>query len=216
MEEKKKPRKRTSGLIRDKERTMQKMIDAVKIVLLKDGYAGLSATAVAKEAGVDKRLVWTYFGSLDNLVDKYISQRDKLKLSNQITTKKLLDTHEKTNQENLKDLISDRLKSLLEDPELQRITQWQINENKEFLDKISHEREKVTKQVLENLEINVDANKDELKAKVALIIGGMQYLTLYSATNNSSFCGLNIFNANDLDLIKETIDNMIRTSFKNN
>ena len=73
---KRKPRKPSQGPLRDKERTMARMVASVGKVIQKKGYAGLTAPNIALAAGVNKQLVWTYFGGIDNLVEEYIMQRD--------------------------------------------------------------------------------------------------------------------------------------------
>lgn len=42
----------------------------------KERAGNQQAAVIARECGVNKQLVWTYFGGLDNLVEEYIRQRD--------------------------------------------------------------------------------------------------------------------------------------------
>ena len=66
MDNKPNERKRTSGAIRDKDRTKNKMIQAVGKVLLKKGYTGLNASTIAKEAfGMD---VFWWLGSVSGRI----------------------------------------------------------------------------------------------------------------------------------------------------
>jgi AcrR family transcriptional regulator len=51
-----------------KARTKEKLIKAVGKVLSKEGFSGLGINKVAKAAGVDKVLVYRYFGGLPQLV----------------------------------------------------------------------------------------------------------------------------------------------------
>ncbi len=54
-----------------KEQTKQKLIQAVGQVLEADGFKGLGVNKVARSAGVDKVLVYRYFGGLPNLIKEY-------------------------------------------------------------------------------------------------------------------------------------------------
>ena len=69
-------RKRYQGEINDKERSKQKLIKAVGIVLKNKGYIGLTATNIAKAAGLSRRLITMYFGSVDELVETYVRNKD--------------------------------------------------------------------------------------------------------------------------------------------
>jgi len=59
------PRKR-----RDREATREKILAAARTLLEREGLRAFGVNAVAREAGVDKQLVYRYFGSLDGLVDR--------------------------------------------------------------------------------------------------------------------------------------------------
>lgn len=54
---------------RDREATARRIVEAAKTVLARDGAAGVGVNAVAREAGVDKQLIYRYFGGLDGLVE---------------------------------------------------------------------------------------------------------------------------------------------------
>ena len=69
-------RKTYQGEKNDKSRTMTKLIQAVGAVLEKKGYTGLSIANIASTAGVDRKLISVYFGSVDNLIETYIKGKD--------------------------------------------------------------------------------------------------------------------------------------------
>lgn len=66
-------RQRSKGreLERDRKRTEYKIIQAVGTVLAEEGFAKLGVNKVARAAGVDKVLIYRYFGGLDRLIDRY-------------------------------------------------------------------------------------------------------------------------------------------------
>ena len=53
---------------RDRAATEARILAAVGEVLARDGFAGIGVNAVAKEAGVDKVLIYRYFGGLPELL----------------------------------------------------------------------------------------------------------------------------------------------------
>lgn len=58
-------------LERDRKRTEHKIIQAVGIVLAEQGFAKLGVNVVARAAGVDKVLIYRYFGGLESLIERY-------------------------------------------------------------------------------------------------------------------------------------------------
>lgn len=53
--------------LRDREATRARLIEAVGTLLAREGFTGLGVNAVAREAGVDKVLIYRYFGGISEL-----------------------------------------------------------------------------------------------------------------------------------------------------
>src|SRR5690606_36089768 len=52
---------------RDREKTGKAILDAVSRLILRDGLSGVGINALAREAGVDKVLIYRYYGDLDGV-----------------------------------------------------------------------------------------------------------------------------------------------------
>ena len=215
MDNKPNERKRTSGAIRDKDRTKNKMIQAVGKVLLKKGYTGLNASTIAKEAEVDKRLVWTYFGGLDPLVEEYISRRDFWKFTATDSINDLLGTNNGIKKEQVSDLLKSQFEALLYDNVLQRIIHWELSESKSFLRNISDQREAIGEELFKHIAHQFNNETKQIRAITALLIGGIYYLALHGKVNGSLFCGLDINKEEDKLLINKTIEEIIAFAFGN-
>ncbi|MEO0367824.1 MAG: TetR/AcrR family transcriptional regulator [Pseudomonadota bacterium] len=61
---------------KNRAKTQAKLISAVGEVLAEQGFAGLGVNAVAKHAGVDKVLIYRYFGNFDDLCLAYARSQD--------------------------------------------------------------------------------------------------------------------------------------------
>ena len=55
-------------MTRDRERTKARIIDAVSGLLTRSGFRAVGVNAVAEAAGVDKVLIYRYFGGLAGLL----------------------------------------------------------------------------------------------------------------------------------------------------
>jgi AcrR family transcriptional regulator len=53
---------------RDRAATEERILTAVGEVLARDGFAAIGVNAIARQAGVDKVLIYRYFGGLPELL----------------------------------------------------------------------------------------------------------------------------------------------------
>lgn len=58
----------TTPPTRNRAETEARIISAVRTILARDGFPALNISAVAAEAGVDKVLIYRYFGKIDDLL----------------------------------------------------------------------------------------------------------------------------------------------------
>lgn len=70
------PKKPTPPAPRDREATRARLIDAVGALLARRGFTALGVNAVARAAGVDKVLIYRYFGGLPGLMAAYAREGD--------------------------------------------------------------------------------------------------------------------------------------------
>ena len=54
--------------VRDRQATEERILATVGQVLARDGFAGIGVNAIAREAGIDKVLIYRYFGGLPKLL----------------------------------------------------------------------------------------------------------------------------------------------------
>lgn len=65
-----------ASALRDSDATRKKLIDAVGRVLAKSGFRAVGVNAVARAAGVDKVLIYRYFGGLPGLITAFGQESD--------------------------------------------------------------------------------------------------------------------------------------------
>lgn len=204
-----KVRKVSSGPIRDKARTMSKMVAAVGKVLQKKGYTGLTAPNIAKAAGVDKKLVWTYFGGIDNLVEEYINQKDFYKSTAKPDIDYLLQDPDKLTQNHINQLLQNQFETLLTNRALQRIIHWEVGESNEILRKIADKREEIGEELFSKTSPYFEHSSVDIRARLALVISGIYYLTLHAKNNGSKFCGIDINTEEGKQRISDAIQELV-------
>ncbi len=211
---KEKKRKRTSGPIRDKSRTKAKLINAVGTVLQKKGYSNLNAANIARVAGVDKKLVWTYFGSVDNLIEEYIELRAfwRLNIPNS-TISKITENSRKKKREDVTLLLFDYFDIFSKDIALQKIIHWEMGESKKILRKIADKREMTGEHLFSLIDKQFENSETDIRATIALLLGGIYYLNLHADVNGSKVCGLDINEKDDKERVLKAIERIIGRCF---
>ena len=205
-----KTRKVTSGPVREKARTINKIINAVGKVLKKHGYPGLTIANIAAEAKVDRKLIYTYFDSLDSLIEQYIEKRDYWKTKAKSTISTLLN-QESINHEEMHSLLFGQFNSVFKDEILQRIIQWELSEDKEILRKLADSREEIGEELIQKYSKHQNPEVDT-RAILALQTAGLYYLAMHARTNGSTFCGLDLNKEEDQKRISNTLDDILRKS----
>jgi AcrR family transcriptional regulator len=67
---------RTSSRARDSDATQERLLEAVGRLLARRGFLGLGVNAIAREARVDKVLIYRYFGGLPELLEAFAERGD--------------------------------------------------------------------------------------------------------------------------------------------
>jgi AcrR family transcriptional regulator len=198
------------GEIRNKEKTKQKLLNAVGKLLKTKGHAAVKVNAVASASGVNKRLIYEYFGGLDGLIDEYIKQQDYWKT--------LKDTHIIDEADNGKQFIIDMLNgqfdALRGNKALQKMIVWELSEGRKSLKANAMEREEYGNQIFsEVMDVYFGKNAERFRAIMALLISGIYYLNIHTGVNGSTFCGLDLKSDNGRDEIKNAIDFVIGQAY---
>lgn len=67
---------KSSKITKNREQTEAKLVTAMAEVLAEKGFGKLGVNAVAKQAGVDKVLIYRYFNGLDGLMERYANSSE--------------------------------------------------------------------------------------------------------------------------------------------
>lgn len=61
---------------RNREATKQTLVESVGAIIARDGFGSIGVNSIAREAGVDKVLIYRYFGGLQELLTAYSEQAE--------------------------------------------------------------------------------------------------------------------------------------------
>jgi len=200
------PRKIVQGPIRDKEKTKQKLLNAVGKIIKTKGYSGLMVSKIAAVAGFDKKLIYEYFGSTDKLIDEYIRSQDYWSQSGQSSDMDVSDG----GKEISKMTLLNQFENLRKNKELQKIIVWELSESRPILKKLADQREEMGEVLFKDItDPHFGEKSDEFRAITALLAAGIYHLNLYTGHNGTTFCGLNLKAEEDRKKIENAIVDII-------
>lgn len=203
-----------SGPIRDKSRTKSQLIEAVGKVIEKKGYTALNGPNIAKEAGVHKKLIWTYFGSIDNLVEEFLQQRDFWRVAEKKVAQKFQNPAPDMGENEIYKLLESQFKTLLNDGLLRKIIHWELEGENETLRKIADQREAFGERIFKILDVEYADSDRDIRANLALQIAGIYYLTLHAKSNGSTFCGIDVNTKEGEERILRGLEDMLKFTFR--
>jgi AcrR family transcriptional regulator len=170
-------------MARDKEKTKMRIVEAVGRQLARDGFRGLGVNSIAKEAGVDKVLIYRYFGGLPELLTAYAKEGDywptSAELIGDLTTVKA---------ESVADwlvyILTKVQMAIRNRPITLEILRWEIVDHNELTHQFAEIRTRVAIECLTFINQQCPFSPElDILALSALILSGVIYITLRTDTN---------------------------------
>jgi AcrR family transcriptional regulator len=206
-------RKVVDGPIRNKEKTKQKLLNAVGKILATKGYSELKVSKIATVAGLDKKLIYSYFGSTDKLIDEYIKSQDFW--ANVDDQEIMTSGFSDGGQEITTNMILQQYETLAKNKEYQKVILWGISETRPSLRKLADDREAVGNPLLDQvIDPLFKEQSKEYRAILAMLVAGSYYLNLHFTVNGSTFCGLDFNKEEDAKILKDAIATIIDDQYK--
>lgn len=169
-----------NAVIRDRGQTQQVLIGAVGRVLAKDGFIGLGINAIAREARVDKVLIYRYFGGLPNLLKAYGQSGDFWPSVEEVlgpdeNTLRALPLAQRTAT-----IVMRLLDALRKRPQTIEILAWEAVQQNALTESLAEIREQWSREVITRMLPDSAKDEDDVLALASLLVGGFQYLLIRS------------------------------------
>jgi AcrR family transcriptional regulator len=198
------------GEINDKEKSKQKLINAVGSVLQEKGYAGLTATNIAKAAGLSRRLITMYFNSVDDLIEIFVRNKDYwTEASGNIT--KVVEENQGRNTKNIIDyLLQNQLDYFYNSSEMQKLILWEISAKTKIMYEVCDDRERLGEKIFDLADQEFNNTDVDLRAVSGLLVAGIYYMVLHAKSTSTLFCGIDINKPEGMQRIKKAITLMLQ------
>lgn len=165
---------------RDREATKGRLLAAVGTVLARDGFVALGVNAVAKEAGVDKVLLYRYFGGLAELVREWGGSGRFWPSVDELLGERPQEFHSLPAAERYARFFEHFIDGLRARPLTIEILAAEVVERNELAAILESERQAWGEQASRLLGGADFANRPELQGMTILLIAGVQYLVVRS------------------------------------
>lgn len=196
-------RKSAAGSIRNKERSKKKFLDAVGKILKTKGYAALKVNHIAAVAGVDKKMIYTYFGGIEGLIDEYILTQDYWSKAN---SDNVMLNFKDGGREFVKGMLTSQYDYVFKNKEAQKLLLWRLSESRKSLKKMTDIQEENGEFIFKYItDPNFGQNSEDFRSVMAIMVSGLYYLNMYAAVNGDVFCGINVNTAEGREKIKKAI-----------
>jgi AcrR family transcriptional regulator len=196
-------------MARDKEETKARILAAVGKLLAESGFKQLGVNAIAREAGVDKVLIYRYFENLPSLLQTFGKEGNYW-----ITVEELIGDETAVDAESLADwmvlLLTRFLHDLQERPITQEIVRWELLEGNELTRELASVRDHVAIESLEFLKQKYSFPPDkDIPAISAVLIAGIVYLVLRTKVNDT-FLGIDFSSPTGWQRIEGAIASLVQ------
>lgn len=172
---------------KDRKRTEERIVQAALALIAREGFQGFGVNSVAREAGVDKVLIYRYFGDLAGLaarlgedIDFWLGEASQAMIVQPTSYADFADQ-----------VLRAYIRALRHRVTLQRLLAWELVSNDEVVQRLSAARSAAVSAWFNTLARSAPpppANID-VGATNALLIGAVHHLVLREATAGE-FAGL--------------------------
>jgi len=200
--------------MKDKEQTKRKLILAVGEVIRTEGFSHLRISTIARKAEVDRKLIYRYFGRLDNLIEAYIVENDYwMVFSGQM--KEMISQSNFTSSEQLIiSVLQNQFKFFYSEKDMQRIILWELSTGNPLMRSIHNARESLGQKFFELTDTHFGGSSVNFRAIAALLVGGIYYTVLHTRFNGDNFADLSINSEEGQQEIIKALQQIVEWAYK--
>lgn len=199
---------------RNSDKTKAVILDAVGSLLAREGFGGIGINAVAREAGVDKVLIYRYFGGLPQLLDAFAQKGGYWPSIGEILGKDLREIGRADLGELSSIILKGYVRELRRRVTTQEIMRWELVNRNELTDRLAGMRESQGMEILGLLPTDPEtARRVDLPATAALLHAGLMYLLLRSKTADR-YMGVDLKSDKGWRRIEKSLDAIIDAVFE--
>jgi AcrR family transcriptional regulator len=195
-------------MVRDKKETKIRIVKAVGRQLARAGFRDLGVNSIAKEAGVDKVLIYRYFGGFPELLSAYAKEGDYWP-----TSAELIGDPSMVKAESLGDwlvyILTKIQMAIRKRPITLEILRWEIVDHNELTHQFAELRTQVAIECVTFINQQYPFPPElDILALSTFILSGVIYITLRTDTN-PAYLGMDFSTEESWDRINRLVTSII-------
>jgi AcrR family transcriptional regulator len=195
---------------RDRDKKKDKILRALGRILRKNGFESVGVNAVAREAKVDKVLIYRYFGGLPGLLSAFAQEAEYWPSAEDLTGGPGRETESKEHADSARHMISSFCRYIREHSLTRELLRWELIESNELTRILADHRETEGLALMKLFENNRSV---DVYALTAILAAGIIYLSL-CAKHTGHFNGIDIRSDRGWRRIEKTAASIVDTAFK--
>lgn len=200
-------------MVRDNQGTKDKILRAIGDLLAEQGFQGVGINSVARKAGVDKVLIYRYFGGLPQLIRAYAVDRDFWPDERDLVGADQSDRTEPNLARTARAILTGHLRELRRRPLTQEIMRWELSVRNELTDELAAAREATADSFVESWGDGRDrAALADLMAVGAIIHAGISFLVLRAKTADV-YMGVDLTSEEGWERVERAIGQLVEGYF---
>jgi len=193
---------------RDKEATQKKILQAFERLIARDGLHRVGMNAISREAGVDKVLVYRYFGGVPQLLSALASQHPLWPSFEEVIGTNALGAADLSAEELAFRFLAGLVRELRQRPLSLAVLRAELVEQSSLSRELSRAREKWADDMLEYLQ-SAGVSADSIAPVAAILSAGLLHLLLNPALAEA-FGGVDLKSDDGWKKMDEAVRRMVR------
>jgi len=193
---------------RDKEATQKKILQAFERLIARDGLHRVGMNAISREAGVDKVLVYRYFGGVPQLLSALASQHPLWPSFEEVIGTNALGAVDLSAEELAFRFLAGLVRELRQRPLSLAVLRAELVKKNPLTHELSRAREKWADNMLEYLQ-SAGVSVDSIAPVAAILSAGLLHLLLNPALAEA-FGGLDLKSDDGWKKMDEAVRRMVR------
>src|SRR5512134_261707 len=167
-------------MARNRKATEQKILKAVGNLLARDGFRTFGINAVARQARVDKVLIYRYFGGMPDLLRAYAEAGSYWPTIDEVAGGDAEGLRRASLQDAVATLLCNFARAIRKRPVAMEILAWESIERNELTKVLEKVRKDFTNDLHRLIPVNGNGAAGDMAAVVTLVRAGINYLAVRS------------------------------------
>jgi len=197
----------------DRQETKNRILNAVGDILSNEGFPGIGVNKVARKAGVDKVLIYRYFGDMPGLLREFASRGDYWPSMGDVLARADQSKFSADAADLSVALLTGYIRELRNSPAACELLLGELLERNELAEASATSRQQQGMELIQALQgASPEARKVDLPAIGALLSAGLTFLMLRSR-NSEAYLGIDIATEEGWERIERGMETLIRNLF---